>query len=143
MKKIFLIAACGLALAGLNSRGKADPEVTSSIKLSSTDTDYTALAKVKMEDAAKAASQATHGNKVISAALAANGHADGTSYLIWDVDTVSKKKGDVTAVFIDAGNGKVVGTQAEDWAGAVEKDKKEKTDGEEKKDPEDNKDGKE
>jgi hypothetical protein len=141
MKKILLIGACTLALAGLNLSLSADPEVTSSIKLGAADTDYTVLAKVKMEDAAKTAHEATHGNKVISAALAANGHSDGTSYLIWDVDTVSKKKGDVTAVFIDAGTGKVLGTQAEDWAGAVEKDKKDAKDGD-KKDSEE-KDGKE
>lgn len=131
MKKLFLIAACGLALAGLNLSLSADPEVTSSIKLAGMDDDYTALAKVKMEDAVKIASQAVHGHRVISAALAANSHGDGTSYLIWDVDTVGKKRGDVTAVFIDAGTGKVLGTQAEDWAGAMKEDKKEKKDSKE------------
>jgi hypothetical protein len=134
MKKTSLILACGLLMVG--GALWADPEITSSVKVTNVDTAaYPGLAKVGMEKAVEIARQASHGNKAISANLTANWHADGSAYLIWDCDTVSKKVGDVTAVFIDPVTGKVLGTQAEDWAMADAKDKKDQK--EEKKDEKD------
>ena len=116
MKRILSLALI-LALAGAAVRLLADPEITSSVPAKGLEGgDYPAHSKISLEQAVKTALKASpKGNKSLSASLTANTHADGTSYLIWDCDTVGKR-GDVTAVFIDPATGKVLGTQREDWA---------------------------
>ena len=110
--KCFRLVVLAWALAAVSASSlMADPEITTSVpagKLAYED--YAAAAKVSLVRAVRIAESAVPGKKALSATLAVNSHADGTAYLMWDVDVVSKKRGDVTAVFIDPASGKVIGT---------------------------------